>query len=33
LWAIPPAILAFIIHGARLLLLDRKLKRTRTVAQ
>ncbi len=27
LWAIPTAILAFLIHGARLLLLDRKLKR------
>jgi uncharacterized membrane protein len=27
LWAIPSAIAAFIIHGARLLLLDRKLKR------
>jgi len=26
-WAIPTAILAFIIHGTRLLLLDRKLKR------
>ena len=28
-WAIPTAILAFIIHGARLLLLDRRLKRAR----
>jgi uncharacterized membrane protein len=27
LWAIPTAIAAFIIHGARLLLLDRRLKR------
>lgn len=27
LWAIPTAILAFAIHGARLFLLDRKLKR------
>ena len=27
LWAIPTAILAFLIHGARLLLLDSKLKR------
>ena len=27
LWAIPTAILAFAIHGARLLMLDRKLKR------
>ena len=27
LWAIPSAIAAFFIHGARLLLLDRKLKR------
>jgi uncharacterized membrane protein len=26
LWAIPTAIAAFLIHGARLLLLDRKLK-------
>jgi len=26
-WAIPTAILAFLIHGARLLLLDRRLKR------
>ncbi|MEP6785114.1 MAG: DUF969 domain-containing protein [Sphingomonadales bacterium] len=26
-WAIPTAIIAFFIHGARLLLLDRKLKR------
>jgi uncharacterized membrane protein len=30
LWAIPTAILAFFIHGARLLLLDRRLKRART---
>jgi uncharacterized membrane protein len=29
LWAIPTAILAFAIHGARLLLLDRKLRETR----
>lgn len=27
LWAIPSAIAAFLIHGARLMLLDRKLKR------
>jgi uncharacterized membrane protein len=27
LWAIPTAICAFVIHGARLLLLDRRLKR------
>jgi uncharacterized membrane protein len=27
LWAIPTAILAFVIHGTRLLLFDRKLKR------
>jgi len=27
LWAIPTAVLAFLIHGARLLLLDRRLKR------
>lgn len=26
-WAIPTAVLAFVIHGARLLLLDRRLKR------
>jgi uncharacterized membrane protein len=31
-WAIPPAIFAFIIHGVRLLLLDRRLKRARTAA-
>jgi uncharacterized membrane protein len=29
LWAIPTAILAFLIHGSRLLLLDRKLARRR----
>jgi uncharacterized membrane protein len=29
LWAIPTAILAFLIHGARLLLLDRKIRRVR----
>jgi len=29
LWAIPTAILAFVIHGARLLLLDRRLARER----
>ncbi|MBU6443773.1 MAG: DUF969 family protein [Alphaproteobacteria bacterium] len=29
LWAIPTAILAFLIHGARLLLLDRKIRRAR----
>jgi uncharacterized membrane protein len=27
LWAIPSAIAAFLIHGARLMLLDRRLKR------
>jgi uncharacterized membrane protein len=26
-WAIPTAVVAFAVHGARLLLLDRKLKR------
>jgi uncharacterized membrane protein len=26
-WAIPTALMAFAIHGARLLLLDRRLKR------
>ena len=26
-WAIPTAVLAFLIHGARLLLLDRRLRR------
>jgi uncharacterized membrane protein len=29
LWAIPTAVLAFLIHGTRLLLLDRRLKRSR----
>ena len=29
LWAIPSAVMAFLIHGARLLLLDRKLAKTR----
>ena len=33
LWAIPTAILAFFIHGARLLLLDRRLKRARTAVR
>lgn len=33
LWAIPTAILAFVIHGARLLLLDCRLKRARAAAQ
>jgi len=33
LWAIPTAILAFFVHGARLLLLDRRLKRARTAAR
>jgi uncharacterized membrane protein len=33
LWAIPTAILAFVIHGARLLLLDRRLKRARAAVQ
>jgi uncharacterized membrane protein len=27
LWAIPTAIVAFVVHGARLLLLDRRLAR------
>jgi uncharacterized membrane protein len=27
-WAIPTAILAFVVHGVRLLLLDRSLKKT-----
>ena len=31
LWAIPTAIMTFIIHGTRLLLLDRRLKRAREV--
>jgi uncharacterized membrane protein len=29
LWAIPSAVAAFLIHGARLMMLDRKLKRQR----
>jgi uncharacterized membrane protein len=29
LWAIPTAIAAFLIHGARLLWFDRRLRRTR----
>ncbi len=29
LWAIPTAILAFVIHGTRLMLLDRRLRRAR----
>jgi uncharacterized membrane protein len=29
LWAIPSAVMAFLIHGARLLLLDRKLAKTK----
>src|ERR1700722_11629641 len=33
LWAIPTAILAFVIHGARLLLLDGRLKRARTAVR
>ncbi|HEX3809261.1 MAG TPA: DUF969 domain-containing protein [Rhizomicrobium sp.] len=32
LWAIPTAIVAFFVHGARLLLLDRKLKREQAKA-
>lgn len=32
-WAIPTAILAFLIHGTRLLLLDRRLKRMRVTAR
>lgn len=32
LWAIPTAILAFLIHGTRLLLVDRKLKRMQKAA-
>jgi uncharacterized membrane protein len=31
LWAIPTAIMTFIIHGTRLLMLDRRLKRAREV--
>ena len=31
LWAIPTAVLAFLVHGTRLLLLDRRLNRARTV--
>ena len=33
LWAIPTAILAFAIHGTRLLLFDRKLKRLHDAEQ
>jgi uncharacterized membrane protein len=33
LWAIPTAILAFFVHGTRLLLLDRRLKRARAAAR
>ena len=33
LWAIPTAIVAFLIHGARLLLLDRRLKREQAKAE
>jgi uncharacterized membrane protein len=32
-WAIPTAICAFLMHGARLLLLDRRLQRARTAAR
>jgi len=32
-WAIPTAIAAFMIHGARLLLLERRLKRARALAR
>jgi uncharacterized membrane protein len=32
-WAIPTAILAFFVHGARLLLLDRRLRRARSAAR
>jgi uncharacterized membrane protein len=32
-WAIPTAILAFFIHGARLLLFERRLKRARATVQ
>jgi uncharacterized membrane protein len=32
LWAIPTAIAAFLIHGTRVLLLDRRLRATRSVA-
>ena len=31
-WAVPTAIAAFVIHGARLLLLDRRLARRRNAA-
>lgn len=33
LWAIPTALLAFFVHGARLLLVGRRLKRTRMARQ
>jgi uncharacterized membrane protein len=33
LWAIPSAVLALLVHGARLLLLDRRLKRERAAVQ
>jgi len=32
-WAIPTAIAAFVVHGARLLLFDRKLARSAGAAQ
>jgi uncharacterized membrane protein len=32
LWAIPTALAALVIHGARLLLLDRRLKRAATAS-
>ena len=31
-YAVPTAVLAFVVHGTRLLLLDRRLKRSRTAA-
>jgi uncharacterized membrane protein len=32
-WAIPTAIIAFVVHGARLLLLDRQIARDAAVAR
>jgi len=33
LWAIPTAVMAFVIHGTRLVVLGRRLKRARAVAR
>jgi uncharacterized membrane protein len=33
LWAIPTAVIAFVVHGARLVLLDRRLQRARALAR